>query len=76
MWSSWWNESENLQGKPKYLEKVCPSAPLFTTNSTLPDLGLNLGYCSGKLLANHLSYGMVQINVVKCACMYEDTIFQ
>jgi hypothetical protein len=30
-WSNWWNE--DWQGKPKYLEKTCPSATLSTTKS-------------------------------------------
>jgi hypothetical protein len=55
MWSSWWNE--NWQGKPKYLEKTCPSATLSTTNPTWPDLGLNVGCRGGKLVTN-LTYGM------------------
>jgi hypothetical protein len=29
MWSSWWNE--NWQGKPKYSEKICPSAKSHMT---------------------------------------------
>jgi hypothetical protein len=32
-----------LKGKPKYSEKTCPGASLFTTNSTRSDLGSNLG---------------------------------
>jgi hypothetical protein len=31
-WRIWWNE--DWQGKPKYSEKTCPSATLFTTNLT------------------------------------------
>jgi hypothetical protein len=41
VWSSSWNE--NWQGKPKYWEKTCPSATLFTTNPTWPDLESNPG---------------------------------
>jgi hypothetical protein len=52
-----WNE--NWQGKPKYSEKTCPSATLFTTNSTSPDLGLNPGRRGGKPAINRLSYGTV-----------------
>jgi hypothetical protein len=29
---NWWNE--DWQGKPKYSEKTCPNATLFTTNPT------------------------------------------
>jgi hypothetical protein len=32
---TWWND--DWKGKPKYLEKTCPSAALFTTNPTWPD---------------------------------------
>jgi hypothetical protein len=39
VWNSRWNE--NRQGKPKYSEKICPSATLATTNPTWPLLGLN-----------------------------------
>jgi hypothetical protein len=56
VWNIWWNE--NWQGKLKYSEKTCPSATLSTTNPTWPDLGLNLGCCSGKLATNCLSYGL------------------
>jgi hypothetical protein len=45
MWSSRWNE--NLQGKPKYSEKTCPSTTLFTTNPSWPDLGSNRGATVG-----------------------------
>jgi hypothetical protein len=31
-WRIWWNE--DWQGKPKYLDKTCPSATLSTTNPT------------------------------------------
>jgi hypothetical protein len=37
------------QGKPKYSEKICPSATLSTTNSTWPDPSLNPGRRGGKL---------------------------
>jgi hypothetical protein len=36
LWSSRWNE--DLQGKPKYSEKTCPSATLSTTNPTWPGI--------------------------------------
>jgi hypothetical protein len=32
MWRSRWNE--NWQGKPKFSDKICPSATLSTTNVT------------------------------------------
>jgi hypothetical protein len=35
------------QGKPKYSEKTCPSASLFTTNPTWLDPGLNPGRRGG-----------------------------
>jgi hypothetical protein len=46
VWSSRWNE--NWQGKPKYLEKHCPSATLSTTKPKRPDLGSNSGRRGGK----------------------------
>jgi hypothetical protein len=55
MWSNRWNE--NWQWKPKYSEETCPSATLFTTNRTWPDLGSNPGRRGGKLATNRLSYG-------------------
>jgi hypothetical protein len=57
LWSSRWNE--NWQGKPKYSEETCSTVTLSTTNPTWPDLGSNLGRCSGKLATNHLSCGTV-----------------
>jgi hypothetical protein len=55
MWCSRW--SKNWQGKPKYSEKTCPSATLFTTNPTWLDLGSNPGRSGGKPETNRLSYG-------------------
>jgi hypothetical protein len=55
LWSNWWNE--DWQGKPKYLEKTCPSATLSTTNPTCPDPGSNPGRRGGKPTTNRLSYG-------------------
>jgi hypothetical protein len=55
LWSNWWNE--DWQGKPKYSDKTCPSATLFTTNHTSPDPGSNPGRRSGKPTTNRLSYG-------------------
>jgi hypothetical protein len=49
----WWN---NLQGKPKYSEKTCPSFALSTTNSTCCPDG-NPGRRCGKPATNRLSYG-------------------
>jgi hypothetical protein len=50
-WRIWWNE--DWQGKPKFLEKTCPSATLSTTNPTWPDPGRR----GGKPATNRLSYG-------------------
>jgi hypothetical protein len=47
VWSSRWNE--NWQGKLKYSEETCPSATLFTTNPTWPDLGSNRASAVGSL---------------------------
>jgi hypothetical protein len=50
---NWWND---WQGKPKYSEKICPSAALSTTNPTCcPDA--NPGRRCGKPASNRLSYG-------------------
>jgi hypothetical protein len=62
LWHNWWNE--DWQGKPKYLEKTCPSATLFTTNSTWLDPSSNLGRYSGKSAISRLSYGTaVKVNL-------------
>jgi hypothetical protein len=55
LWSNWWNK--DWQGKPKYLEKTCPSAILSTTNPTWPDRGSNPGRPRGKPATNRLNYG-------------------
>jgi hypothetical protein len=55
VWSSRWNK--DLQGKPKYSEKTCPSAALSTTNPTWPELGSNPGRRGRKPMTNRLSYG-------------------
>jgi hypothetical protein len=47
----------NGQGKPKYSEKTCPDATLFTTNPTWPDPGLNPDRRGGKPATNRFSYG-------------------
>jgi hypothetical protein len=62
METSWWNE--NLQGKPKYSEKTCPSATLFTTNPTWPDLGWNPSRRDGKLATYRLNYDTASISVL------------
>jgi hypothetical protein len=54
-WRIWWNE--DWQGKPKYSEKIRPSAALSTTNPTWPDPGSNAGRRGGKPATNRLSYG-------------------
>jgi hypothetical protein len=41
--------------------RAYPSASLSTTNPTWPVMGLNLGCHSGKLAANHVSYGTAEI---------------
>jgi hypothetical protein len=62
LWSNLWNE--DLQGKPKYLKKTCPSATLSTTNHTWPDQGSNPARRGGKPVTNRLTYGaaLVQCN--------------
>jgi hypothetical protein len=59
--SSRWNE--NWQGKPKYSEKTCPSATLFTTNPTWHDLGSNPGRRYGKPATKCLSYGTANVRL-------------
>jgi hypothetical protein len=61
MWSSKWNE--NLQGKPKFLEKTCLSANLFITNPTWPGLGSKPGRRGGKPAINSLSYGTASVSL-------------
>jgi hypothetical protein len=53
VWSGRWNG--NWQGKPKYSEKTCHGATLFTTNSTWPDLGSNPGRRGRKSATNRLN---------------------
>jgi hypothetical protein len=62
LWSSRWNE--DWQGKPKYLEKTCPSATLSTANPTWPDPGSNPGRRGGKPATNRLSYGAALVNTL------------
>jgi hypothetical protein len=54
-WNNQWND--NSQGKPKYSEKTCRSAPLSTTIATWSDMGSNPGRRGGKPANNRLSYG-------------------
>jgi hypothetical protein len=49
---------EFFAGEPKYSEKTCPSAALFTTNPTWPDAGSNQGRRAKKTATNLLSYNM------------------
>jgi hypothetical protein len=46
-----------LAGETKYSEKTYPSATLFTTNPTWPDLGSKSDRRGGKLATNRQSYG-------------------
>jgi hypothetical protein len=67
MMRNWWND---LQGKPKYSEKICPSAVLPTTNSTCcPDA--NPGRRGGKPATNRLSYG----TAYRVALYFDHNIF-
>jgi len=44
-------QENNTDGKTKVLrEENCPYAPLPTTDLTLTGLGLNLGFCSVRLV--------------------------
>jgi hypothetical protein len=50
-----WNE--DWKRKPKYSEKICPSATLSTTDPIRPHPGSNPGRRGGKPATNRLSYG-------------------
>jgi hypothetical protein len=54
VWSSRWKN--NLQGKQKYSEEICPNATLSSTNPTWPDLGSNPSRRVGNPTTNRLSY--------------------
>lgn len=56
MWNGQWNK--NWHEKPKYSENSCFNTTLSTTNTTCPDLELNLGCNSKKSVTNCLSYSM------------------
>jgi hypothetical protein len=47
------------QGKPKYLQKSCPSDALSTADHILIDPDSNFGRRGGKPVVNCLSYGTV-----------------
>jgi hypothetical protein len=69
VWSSQWND--NLQGKPKYSEKTCPSVTLSITNPTWTDLGSNSGSHGGsrRLTAWALTWPFsVYIGINKNVC--------
>jgi hypothetical protein len=51
------------RGKPKYSEKICPSATLSTTNPTWPYQVSNPGRRGGKPATNRLSYGSAKLFV-------------
>jgi hypothetical protein len=53
---SQWNDID--RGKPKNLEKTCPSATLSTTNPTWIYVGANPGLSGGRPATNCLSHGM------------------
>jgi hypothetical protein len=46
-----------------YLEKIYPSAILYTTNLTWPQLGLTPGHKGGYAVTNHLGYGIAPVRV-------------
>jgi hypothetical protein len=56
-WLWWWRNlwNDDWQGKPKYLEKICLSAALSTTNPTCCP-NANPGRRSGKPATNRLRY--------------------
>jgi hypothetical protein len=73
MWSS--RRNKTCQGKPKYSEKICPSANLSTTNPTWPDLGSNPGRRGGKRVTNRLSYGTaLTIHLKDARCSLRNSV--
>jgi hypothetical protein len=66
VWSSRWNE--NWQGKPKYLEKTCPSATLSTTNPTYPDPRWNPDTALGR-------YRLTAWAMARQKCGYSENYF-
>jgi hypothetical protein len=73
-WRIWWNE--DWQGKPKYSEKICPSATLSTTNPTWPDPGANPGCRGGKPATNRLSYGATKAYSYYVFNISDNTFYQ
>jgi hypothetical protein len=71
IWWVWINRCNARQGKPKYLEKSCPSAALSTTNPIGPGPGSNQGLRGGKLSNNSLSYitSALQIFCIWSGCL-------
>jgi hypothetical protein len=63
--SSRW--SDKLQRKPKYSQRTCLNATLFTTNPTQIDLGSNPIRCGGRPTTNRLSYD-TDIGVNEASC--------
>jgi hypothetical protein len=53
-----WNDID--RGKPKNLEKTCPSATVSTTNPTWADLDVNTGLHGEMPATNHQSHFMAQ----------------
>jgi hypothetical protein len=51
-------------GEAEVLKKIHPSAAVSTTDSTLPDLGSNLGNGSGKPASDCLHYGMALLIMI------------
>jgi hypothetical protein len=52
---------QNWEGKPKYSEKTCPNANLFTINPTWCGLGSNSGIRSGKPATNCLGHDSAEL---------------
>jgi hypothetical protein len=62
-WWVWSSRCNNWQGKWKYLEKICRSVALSTTNPTWPDSGINPGLRGGKPATTRLSCGTAGISL-------------
>jgi hypothetical protein len=70
-WWLWSNScNEWVAGKPKYSEKTCPSAALFTIDPTWFDRGSKAGRRGGKPATRRLSlrHGLSQLMLVICMC--------
>jgi hypothetical protein len=66
LWRSRWNV--DLQGKPKFSEKICPSATFVYHKIQRENTRFNPGRRGGKLAANRLNYGAAFFNFLLNLC--------